>query len=136
MAERGEGPSPDDEVGYGKPPKQHRFKPGQSGNPRGRPKGAMSLRTALAREMNQKISVTDNGRPIRISKLQAIIKAQTIKAAKGHVGAASWIVGLHIQAEGIQDERPTAEKLSPVDQAILDRFMGDVGKEAEPGNDE
>ncbi|WP_420419738.1 DUF5681 domain-containing protein [Pacificispira sp.] len=25
------------EVGWGKPPKQHRFQPGQSGNPRGRP---------------------------------------------------------------------------------------------------
>ena len=28
----------DYEIGYGKPPKQTRFKPGQSGNPRGRPK--------------------------------------------------------------------------------------------------
>lgn len=28
----------DDDVGYGRPPKKHRFKPGQSGNPRGRPR--------------------------------------------------------------------------------------------------
>src|SRR5438094_9837788 len=27
-----------DDVGYGKPPKQHQWKPGQSGNPRGRPR--------------------------------------------------------------------------------------------------
>ncbi len=27
----------DEEVGFGRPPKQHQFKPGQSGNPRGRP---------------------------------------------------------------------------------------------------
>ena len=34
-------PGPRDyEVGYGKPPKEHRFKKGQSGNPRGRPKDA------------------------------------------------------------------------------------------------
>lgn len=136
MRDEQDEPLPDDEVGYGKPPRLHRFKPGQSGNPRGRPKGAMSLRTALAREMNQKISVTDNGRPIRISKLQAIIKAQTIKAAKGHVGAASWIVGLHIQAEGIQDERPLGEKLSPADQAVLDRFLGAAKESVEGGESE
>ena len=28
----------DYEVGYGKPPKHSRFKPGQSGNPKGRPR--------------------------------------------------------------------------------------------------
>jgi hypothetical protein len=27
-------------VGYGRPPMMTRFRPGQSGNPRGRPKGA------------------------------------------------------------------------------------------------
>ena len=32
----------DYEVGYGKPPKSKRFKPGASGNPKGRPKGKKS----------------------------------------------------------------------------------------------
>jgi hypothetical protein len=34
----------DDEVGYGKPPKHGQFKPGKSGNPRGRPRGAHGLK--------------------------------------------------------------------------------------------
>ena len=34
---------PDYEVGYGKPPHHTRFKPGVSGNPRGRPKDAKNL---------------------------------------------------------------------------------------------
>jgi hypothetical protein len=33
--------------GYGKPPLHTRFKPGQSGNPRGRPKGSLNFTTDL-----------------------------------------------------------------------------------------
>ena len=35
-------------VGYGRPPKATQFKPGRSGNPRGRPKGAKSEDTMIA----------------------------------------------------------------------------------------
>lgn len=42
------------EVGYGKPPAEHRFKPGQSGNPRGRPKGAKGRRATAKRVLMEK----------------------------------------------------------------------------------
>jgi len=32
------------ETGYGKPPKAHQWKPGESGNPKGRPKGSRNKR--------------------------------------------------------------------------------------------
>jgi hypothetical protein len=37
----------DENVGYGKPPRDTRWKHGQSGNPKGRPKGTVSLTDAL-----------------------------------------------------------------------------------------
>ena len=40
-----------DKVGYKHPPKHTRFKPGQSGNPRGRPKRARSLKAEFLEEL-------------------------------------------------------------------------------------
>ena len=50
----------DYEVGYRKPPKHTRFKPGQSGNLRGRPKGTKNLKTDLMEELGEKILIRGN----------------------------------------------------------------------------
>ena len=43
----------DYEVGYGKPPRKSQFKPGQSGNPKGRPKGRKGFSTILVEELSE-----------------------------------------------------------------------------------
>ena len=58
----------DYEVGYKKPPKDTQFKPGQSGNPLGRPKGTKNLKTDLMEELGQKIVVREGDRPLEVSK--------------------------------------------------------------------
>lgn len=50
------------DVGYGKPPVASRFKPGQSGNPRGRPKNARNVRTLLAAALAQRITIREGER--------------------------------------------------------------------------
>ena len=42
-----EGATSDEKVGYRRPPRHTRFKPGKSGNPQGRPKGRQSFRSAV-----------------------------------------------------------------------------------------
>ena len=44
-------------VGYRKPPTATRFKPVQSGNPKGRPKGSPNLATDLSTELGELITV-------------------------------------------------------------------------------
>lgn len=72
----------DDSVGYGKPPKAHRFKPGKSGNPKGRPRGARSVTTT--REYQQTlveflakegIPVTVNGKSKNVVRLDILFQA-------------------------------------------------------------
>ncbi|MGY3477315.1 DUF5681 domain-containing protein [Bradyrhizobium ottawaense] len=48
-----------DGVGYGRPPREHQFKPGQSGNKNGRPKGSKNEATIINEILDRKIpSVT------------------------------------------------------------------------------
>lgn len=76
-------PVRDYEVGRGKPPGHTRFKPGQSGNARGRPKGAVDHSTALLNAINERVTVTENGKRVKRSMIEIIVKQQTLKAAKG-----------------------------------------------------
>ena len=86
-------PGPRDyEVGYGKPPKEHRFKKGQSGNPRGRPKDAKFSRPApheeglkdiVLEEAYRLITVRDGDRTVAMPMAQAVFRALAVEAAKG-----------------------------------------------------
>ncbi len=46
-------------VGYCRPPLANRFRPGQSGNPRGRPKGARNLRTVMAAALAEMVEIKE-----------------------------------------------------------------------------
>ena len=57
------------------------FAPGQSGNPRGRPKGARNLNTIIAAALREQVTVRENDRTKRITKLEAAIRQLVNRAA-------------------------------------------------------
>lgn len=71
------------EVGRGKPPVHTRFKPGQSGNPRGRPRGSGDFRQALIAAAQEVVVITENGRKKRLSKQEVAARQLVNKAASG-----------------------------------------------------
>lgn len=77
----------DYKVGYGKPPAEHQFKPGDRGNPKGRPKGSLNLATRLKRAARAKVTVTINGRRITIDKIDAALTQLMNQAASGDLRA-------------------------------------------------
>ena len=64
-------PSGDNEVGYGKPPKEHQFKPGQSGNIKGRPKSRKSGLTDISGLLNEPVKVKAGGKVREMGPFEA-----------------------------------------------------------------
>jgi hypothetical protein len=71
-------------VGKGRPPLSTRWKPGQSGNPKGRPKGAKNMMTYFRQELNRKIAIKEGGRVRKITSREAIVKTTVNLALKGY----------------------------------------------------
>jgi hypothetical protein len=79
----------------------------------------------LREELGERVLITVDGRRRKVSKLRVIIKALTAKAARGNVAAADKLLGIMIQAFGLEEERTAARPLSETDQLILSRFLGE-----------
>jgi hypothetical protein len=71
------------EVGYGKPPTASRFKPGQSGNPKGRKKGVRNIKTFLNEELNRRQWITVDGKRRLLNKREIAVLYQIARAHKG-----------------------------------------------------
>jgi hypothetical protein len=69
--------------GYGKPPKNTRFKKGVSGNTNGRPKKLLDFDEEFLRECRSRIAINEIGRSRRIPKHKAVIKQMVDGAMKG-----------------------------------------------------
>src|SRR5439155_12830803 len=65
-------------VGPRRPPKEYQFKPGQSGNPKGRKRKAPSLlpdfKRLFDRAMSEEVTITQNDKKMILTKAQAGFK--------------------------------------------------------------
>jgi len=111
------------EVGYCKPPKATRFKPGQSGNLEGRRKGARNLKTDLLEELRTLVEVPTTGGVRRITTQKAILRALVEKARNGDLRAIQHLTSLidRVIDDDSRSEAP-ATGLESNDRAILDEY--------------
>lgn len=110
-------------VGYGKPPKKHQFKKGQSGNPKGRKKGARGLKTDLQAELASMMTIQMNGTQVTATKQLLMMKTLSARAASGDIRAADKLVDLIIKIIGVEDRNADANKLSAQDAALLEQLI-------------
>ena len=116
-------------VGYGRPPMMTRFRPGKSGNPRGRPKGARNLSTIVAAALSERVAINENGRRRRITKLEAAVKQLVNRAASGEARATQLLLAL-VQANEARPARQDASQLGDADTIVMAELTRRLGQGA------
>jgi hypothetical protein len=112
-------------VGYGKPPLSTRFKPGTSGNAKGRPKNSKNLKTLIRQALTAKISIREGSSNRRVSKIEGVVLRQLENALKGEDRAAMAVIKMAMQMGFLEDPQPeVAETVTSSDEEILQQLMG------------
>ena len=117
----------EDDVGYGKPPRTHQFKPGQSGNPKGRPRGAKSEATILQDLLQHKIGLSEHGKTRRITLHEAILRRIAEDCLKGNTKSAAFLLNrYHAMTSGEPDESGLSDDEQTVLETYLKKFQSDL----------
>ncbi|HEX2795358.1 MAG TPA: DUF5681 domain-containing protein [Croceicoccus sp.] len=94
-------------VGPGHPPVATRFKPGQSGNPAGRPRKDRNLLSHVEAELDSMMVATEGEVSLRLTKREALAKSLVNKAVLGDPKAVTALLRLLGTASNT-DESPVA----------------------------
>src|SRR6476661_7234335 len=81
-------------VGYGRPPTSSQFKPGESGNPKGRPKGARNSSSMARDALEGMISVKEKGKWRKMTVRKAAYCRLAERAVAGDVKALDYLLAL------------------------------------------
>jgi hypothetical protein len=112
-------------IGYGRPPMHTRFKPGQSGNVLGRPRGSKNLTTTIVKSLNERVTINENGRRRKITMREAITKQALNKAAAGNSPLIRMLLTLiPIFEARAEQSRPATLKPTPLPRGIVSLFEG------------
>jgi hypothetical protein len=113
-------------VGYGKPPSASRFKPGHSGNAKGRPKGRKNLKTLIRQAMTATITVQEGSTGRHVTKLEGVVLRQLQNALKGNDRSAMAVIKMAGEM-GLLEDAPDAtlsdSDLSAADERILKELL-------------
>src|SRR5262249_46616793 len=114
-------PKGDYAVGYCRPPLAHRFKHGNTANPKGRGKGSKSRKIVIQDVMFEPVTVREGERTRQMSALEAVLKKTLSKALAGDNKAALTIIGI-AQKEGILTpaQEQAVNDMSENDLAIIE----------------
>ena len=120
----------DRDAGYGKPPRHSRFKKGQSGNPKGRPRGSRNFSTDVKATLEEPIRVTHHGKAQTVSTQHAALMRLREKALSGDARALDSLIELARLYNDDDEMAEAAIRLSAADAEILEARDAKVLRQA------
>ena len=114
------------EVGYGRPPTKSQFRPGQSGNPKGRPRGANGEGTIFRQVISTKVSMSVRGKVRQVPLLEAVWMRIAGDALKGNSKAATLLLS---RSRLLEEATPMSPELDQDDQQVLQSYYRQVKAE-------
>jgi len=121
-------PASDYEVGYRKPPVHTRFRKGQSGNPRGRPRdgGIERTRRIVLEEAYRKVTVREGEKVVEMPAIRAVMRSHLRDALKGNGPNQRAVLGL-VQA---LESQTKAEKsaIEANDNELAERDPNEIAR--------
>jgi hypothetical protein len=116
----------DGAAAYRLPPRKYQFKKGQSGNPKGRPKGARSLPALVDLALSQSITARIGGRAVRMTNREAMVLRYVDQAKNGDLKAFAMLLKLDPRAKHLELDSEAADAKAPIsteDQMLLAAFL-------------
>ena len=128
-------------VGYGRPPTHTRFKPGKSGNPRGRSPQSRNLKTIVKQVLDEPTPVRKDGRIRQMAAIEALVRTTLSRAFKGDLKAFALLFavikhsGYGAEAVGSTQDILPGEDLNAILNEYLARFTREDSIDTEPSPD-
>jgi hypothetical protein len=110
------------EVGYGKPPRESRFQRGNSGNPRGRPKGSKNLATIVLRESRRRVRINGSRGSRTVTKLEAAMIQLGNKSAQGDLRATRDFLALVQRSEESATSGGSSNSFTELDNQTIENL--------------
>lgn len=114
-------------IGFGKTDPETRFKPGKSGNVKGRPKGSKNLSTMVREAAETKEEYVHKGQKSKASRLELGLQQLSLKAAKGDIKALAQLMQLYAQYG--PPPQPANDEIDPTaDAQAIEEYMAHIAK--------
>ena len=110
-------------VGYGRPPLSTRFQPGQSGNPKGRPKDVRSVSSMARDALEKTIDLPENGTHRKMTVRERAYERLAEKAMAGDIKALNFLLALENEERPSGSDRPDEHAFSEQALALVEAFL-------------
>jgi Family of unknown function (DUF5681) len=126
-------PTGKDYVGYGCPPVATRFRPGDIGNPRGRPKKKRTVGQDLEEALTIRVKIEENGRSRMMTAQQVILRNLVRAAARGDTRAIHLAFALRERYQDSPETTLNPTELESEDRKILEEYFATLPKKGADG---